>query len=209
MAHRILKKETHKKQDLMKKESLEITVDTPQPEPLTFSIGTVTQGENPEVKNVGYGNNVILNFKLPTNVTATPYNYPLGLSYIGPSNLTVDNKINFDNKANYFLQIQSDPNKTEIRGINGGSTGLTIQLRLAQGYILKNSNFFILHNQEDIANCDDRKIMTFLCLYPGNWIEISRNWLDLVNPFVKIASEQEYEALETKDPDTIYLITGD
>lgn len=209
MAHRILKKETHKKQDLMKKESLEITVDTPQPEPLTFSIGTVTQGENPEVKNVGYGNNVILNFKLPTTVTATPYDYPLGLSYIGPSNLTVDNKINFDNKANYFLQMQSDPNKTEIRGISDGRTGLTIQLRLNRGYILKNSNSFILHNQEDITECDDKKIMTFLCLYPSNWIEISRNWLDLASPFVKIASEQEYEALETKDPDTIYLITGD
>lgn len=208
MATRILKKETHKKQDLMKKESLEITVDTPQPEPLTFSIGTVTQGENPEVKNTGYGNNVILNFKLPTNVRSTPYNYPLGLSYIGPSNL-VSNQIVFDNKANYFLQSQGDSNKTEISGISGGSTGLTLQLRLARGYTLKNRSTFILHNQEDITDCDDKKIMTFLCLYPSNWIEISRNWLDLVSPFVKIASEQEYEALETKDPDTIYLITGD
>lgn len=209
MATRILKKETHKKQDLMKKESLEITVDTPQPEPLTFSIGTVTQGENPEVRNIGYGNNVILNFKLPTNVTSTPYAYPLGLSYIGHGNLTVDNKINFDNKANYFLQSQGSSDKTEIRGINGGRTGLTVQLRLSEGYTLKNGNNFILHNQEDITDCNDRKIMTFLCLYPSNWIEISRNWLDLVSPFVKIASEQEYEALETKDPDTIYLITGD
>jgi len=53
------------------------------------------------------------------------------------------------------------------------------------------------------------KVMTFLCLAPNTWVEIQRNWTDLVTPFVKVTTEEEYNSIPYKDPEKIYLIVGE
>lgn len=214
MAHKILKRETHEKAELMKKDELAITVDTPQPDPLRLSIGSVRQGATPSVTNSGSDQNVILDFVLPSQVTAVPNTYPLGLKFTGLS----DGILMHDNKSVYSLSsgdiTSSGP--TNFYGINSGKPGDIIHVILGSGYLIKGKPGkygLKLHNEKEINTNElsdvGNKIISFLCIAENIWVEIGRNWSDLVSPFVVLTTEDEYNRIPSKDPNKIYLIKGE
>lgn len=214
MAHKILKRETHEKAELMKKDELAITVDTPQPDPLRLSIGSVRQGATPSVTNSGSDQNVILDFVLPSQVTAVPNTYPLGLKFTGLS----DGILMHDNKSVYSLSsgdiTSSGP--TNFYGINSGKPGDIIHVILGRGYLIKGKPGkygLKLHNEKEINTNElsdvGNKIISFLCIAENIWVEIGRNWSDLVSPFVVLTTEDEYNRIPSKDPNKIYLIKGE
>ena len=214
MAHKILKRETHEKAELMKKDELAITVDTPQPDPLRLSIGTVRQGTTPSVTNSGSDQNVILDFVLPSQVTAVPNTYPLGIKFTGLS----DGILMHDNKSVYYLSSGdiSSNGPTNFYGINSGKPGDIIHVILGSGYLIKGKPgkySLTLHNRKEINTNElsdvNNKIISFLCNAENIWVEIGRNWSDLVSPFVVLTTEDEYNRIPSKDPNKIYLIKGE
>ena len=216
MAHKILKKETHEKEELMKKDELAITVDTPQPDPLRLSIGTVRQGPIASVTNSGSDQNVILDFVLPSQVTAVPNDYPMGVKWVSIR----EGKLYHENKSVYNLSPSSSTDgPTHFYGIDGGKAGDIIHIILSSNYLLKEKpgSGYSLNLQDGLEiNTNNfhsgtvfNKVMTFLCLAPNTWVEIQRNWTDLVTPFVKVTTEEEYNSIPYKDPEKIYLIVGE
>lgn len=214
MAHKILKRETHEKAELMKKDELAITVDTPQPDPLRLSIGSVRQGATPSVTNSGSDQNVILDFVLPSQVTAVPNTYPLGIKFTGLS----DGILMHDNKSVYYLSSGdiSSNGPTNFYGINSGKPGDIIHVILGSGYLIKGKPGkygLKLHNGKEINTNElsdvNNKIISFLCSAENIWVEIGRNWSDLVSPFVVLTTEDEYNRIPSKDPNKIYLIKGE
>lgn len=215
MTHKILKRETHEKSELIKKDELAITVDTPQPDPLRLSIGSVRQGATPSVTNSGSDQNIILDFVLPSQVTSVPNTYPLGVKFTG----LTDGKLMHENKAVYFLSSGSIDvsNPTTFYGINSGTAGDIIHVRLAKGYLIKSdttgSHRIILHNNIDLntnlLSDVDNKVISFLCINANIWMEIGRNWSDMISPFVVLTSEEEYNKITNKDINKIYLIKGE
>lgn len=214
MAHKILKRETHEKAELMKKDELAITVDTPQPDPLRLSIGSVRQGATPSVTNSGSDQNVILDFVLPSQVTAVPNTYPLGIKFTGLS----DGILMHDNKSVYYLSSGdiSSNGPTNFYGINSGKPGDIIHVILGSGYLIKGKPGkygLTLHNGKEINTNElsdvNNKIISFLCSAENIWVEIGRNWSDLVSPFVVLTTEDEYNRIPSKDPNKIYLIKGE